>query len=251
MKKGYALINALIILLVIFWNYYSNTGNIGSTTVGELSDKYDNLFTPAGYAFAIWGIIFLGLIVLGVNQLRLAFTNNATDESIERIGPWLALANIGNGAWLWFWLNEQTGISVLIMFTILFSLTQTTLRLGIGSRKVTTAELVTTWWPVGIYLGWISVATIANISAYLAKIEWSFLFTELQWTIIMISIAGILNLFMILKKNMASFGVVGIWAIAAIAMRHWDQIALLQWVAVAWAVILAVSVVVQKVRIRS
>jgi hypothetical protein len=248
MKKGYALINTVVIALVIFWNYYSNTGNIGSATVGELSDKYANLFTPAGYAFAIWGIIFLGLIVLAVNQLRLAFSNNQTDDSIERIGPWLILANIGNGAWLWFWLNEQTGISVLVMFTILFSLMQAVLRLGIGSRKVANSTLVATWWPIGIYTGWISVATIANITAYLAKIEWSFLFTELQWTFIMISIAAILNLFMVLKKNMTSFGVVGIWALTAIAAKHWNQIELIQWTAISWTVLLTASILVQKVK---
>ena len=77
MKKAYALINTVVVLAVIFWNYWSNTGAINGHTVGELSDKYANLFTPAGYAFAIWGLIFLGLLVLVWSQLRLAFGDGA------------------------------------------------------------------------------------------------------------------------------------------------------------------------------
>ena len=107
MQKIYAIINFVIVLGVIFWNYWSNTGAINGNTVGGLSDKYVNLFTPAGYAFVIWGIIFLGLLVLTINQLVLAFKNSQHSDSILQIGPWLSIAHIGNAAWLWFWLHEQ------------------------------------------------------------------------------------------------------------------------------------------------
>ena len=101
MKKTYALVNTIMVLAVRVGNYGSNTGASNGHTVGELSDKYANLFTPAGYAFAIWGLIFLGLLVLVGSQLRMAFGNGANSESILEIGPWLTIANLGNATWLW------------------------------------------------------------------------------------------------------------------------------------------------------
>lgn len=251
MKKTYAILNTLVIMGVIYWNYWSNTGDINGTTVGELSDKFSNLFTPAGYAFAIWGVIFLGLLVLGFNQIKLAFFGGDHDESIVQMGPWLILANLGNAAWLWFWLHEQTGISVLVMLFILFSLIQIILRLNMENWEAPMRYMATVWWPISLYSGWIAVATIANISAYLAKIEWSVLFSELQWTVVMISVAGLLNLAMIFKRNMREFALVGIWAIAAIAVRHWGEIPTLQWTALFWVVVLLLATSIHAYRNRA
>jgi hypothetical protein len=242
MKKIYAIINFVIVLGVIFWNYWSNTGAINGNTVGGLSDKYANLFTPAGYAFAIWGIIFLGLLVLTINQLVLAFKNSQHSDSILQIGPWLSIANIGNAAWLWFWLHEQIGLSVMIMLVILFSLIQVILRTNMERWDAPLKVITTVWWPICLYSGWIAVATIANVSAWLASMDWSLLFTEVQWTVIMMSVAGVLNLVMIYKRNMREFATVGIWALVAIAVRHWDVIPLLQWIALFWAAVLAIAI---------
>ncbi len=242
MKKFYAVLNTVIILTVIFWNYYSNTGNIGGKTVGELSDEYANFFTPAGYAFAIWGVIFLGLVVLAFSQIKLAFWGGKNSDSILQIGPWLAIANIGNGAWLWFWLNEQTGMSVVIMFVILSSLLVTVVRLNMECWDAHVKVIVTVWWPICIYSGWITVAAIANVAAYLAKNNWSGGLTEIQWTVVMICVAGLVNLFMIFNRNMREFALVGSWALVAIAVRHWGEIPVLQWAAIAWAVILFVAI---------
>ena len=242
MKKLYAILNTLVILSVIFWNYWSNTGGINGKSVGGLSDEYFNLFTPAGYAFSIWGIIFIGLVVLGVNQLKLAFSESKHSESIIQIGPWLIIANLGNAAWLWFWLNEQTGISVLVMLAILFSLIQIILRLNMERWDAPLKVIATVWWPICIYSGWIAVATIANVAAYLAKMDWQVLFSAQQWTVIMISVAGLLNLFMIYTRNMREFASVGVWAITAIAVRHWGELPLLQWAAVFWAGVLLIAV---------
>lgn len=242
MKKFYSLLNTFVVFVLIYWNYWSNSGGINGKTVGELSDEYANLFTPAGYAFAIWGIIFIGLIVFSVNQLILAFKGGEHSESILQTGPWLTLANIGNGVWLWFWLQEQTGISVLVMLFILFSLIQVILRLNMERWDAPISVIVKVWWPICAYSGWIAVATIANVAAWLAKINWTGGLTEITWTVIMISVAGILNLVMIYTRSMREFALVGIWALLAIASRHWGEIALLQWISVFWAAVLAVAV---------
>lgn len=242
MKKTYAILNSLIILLVIFWNYWSNTGVINGVTVADLSDKYDNLFTPAGYAFAIWGVIFLGLIILAINQLRLAFGNGSHSESILQIGPWLIIANLGNAAWLWFWLNDQTRISVAVMLMILYALIKVIIRLNMERWDAPLSVIFFVWWPICVYSGWIAVATIANFSAWLTKTGWSMVFSEVQWTLIMISIAALLNLYMIISRNMREFAGVGIWAIVAIAVRHWGDIPNIQWVCVFWALVLFFSI---------
>lgn len=242
MKKIYALINTLVVLAVIFWNYWSNTGAINGNTVGGLSDKYANLFTPAGYAFAIWGLIFLGLLVLVVNQLRLAFRGGTHSETILQIGPWLTIANLGNAVWLWFWLHEHIGWSVVVMLVILFSLLMIVLRLNMERWDAPLSVIATVWWPICFYSGWIAVATIANISAWLASMQWSPVFSEVQWTVIMISVAGLLNLVMIWTRNMREFASVGVWALVAIAVRHWDVIPVLQWTSVLWAAVLGIAI---------
>lgn len=242
MKKLYAVLNFVVVLAVVFWNYYSNTGNINGTTVGEMSDKYSNLFTPAGYAFSIWGVIFLGLIVLTTNQLFLAFKNNQHSETILQIGPWLSIANIGNAAWLWFWLNEEIGMSVIIMIIILFSLIQIVIRTNMERWDAPLKVIAFVWWPICLYSGWIAVAAIANISAYLSSINWSPIFTEVQWTIIMISVAGIVNLILIYLRNMREFATVGVWALVAIAVRHWETMPSLQFTATIWSVILFIAI---------
>ncbi|WP_323756062.1 hypothetical protein [Roseivirga sp.] len=242
MKKTYAILNTLVIFAIIFWNYWSNTAGINGNTVGGLSAEYVNLFTPAGYAFSIWGIIFIGLIVLGIHQIKLAFTNSDHSDSILKMGPWLIIANLGNAAWLWFWLNEQTGISVMVMLVILFSLVQIILRLNMERWDAPLKVIAWVWWPICAYSGWIAVATIANIAAYLAKIGWEAVFGELTWTLIMISVAGLLNLFMVYTRNMREFALVGIWAITAIAVRHWGEMPSIQWTAVFWIVVLTIAV---------
>ena len=89
-----------------------------------------------------------------------------------------------------------------------------------ASKKIITFY----WWPICIYSGWITVATIANITAYLAKIEWSgFGISEIQWTIIMIIIATLLNALMIYKRNMREFALVGVWALIAIYIKQQNE----------------------------
>ena len=242
MKKTYALINTVVVLAVIFWNYWSNTGAINGHTVGDLSDKYANLFTPAGYAFAIWGLIFLGLLVLVGSQLRMAFGDGANSETILQIGPWLTIANLGNATWIWVWLHEYTGLSVLVMLVVLFSLIQIVLRLNMERWDAPGPVIATVWWPICLYSGWIAVATIADIAAWLASMQWMAVFSDVQWTVIMISVAGLLNLIVLQSRNMREFALVGVWAIAAIAVRHWGEIPILQWVSVLWVVVLGVAI---------
>jgi hypothetical protein len=98
MKRFYAILNLIVVIAVIGWNFLSNTGEINGKSVGEVSDDLLNLFTPAGYAFAIWGIIFLGLLVNGIYQVKVAYGNDAEKQK-SQLGQWsldLVLVKRGN-----------------------------------------------------------------------------------------------------------------------------------------------------------
>ncbi len=241
MKKTYAIFNLLVIIALIIWNYLANTLGIKGNTVGSLSEEYNNLFTPAGYAFAIWGLIFLGLLAHGIFQVYRAFSERQSGDFILMMGPWLILANLANGVWLWVWLNEYTLLSVIIMFVILTALIVIILKLNMERYDAPRAIIFWVWWPISLYSGWIAVAAIANVAAYLAKIDWQGPLSEVTWTIIMIIVATGLNLLMIYRRNMREFAAVGIWALVAISLRHWGNIPIIQWTALAGAIVLLVA----------
>jgi hypothetical protein len=240
-KKALSVLNALILAALIFWNYYSNTGAINGETVGSLSDKYSSLFVPADYAFAIWGLIYLGLAASAIYFIYLAYQEDDKTNAVTKAVPPLILANISNGAWLWFWLNEQIFISIIAMMVVLSALISTVIRLNMERWDAPVKFMALIWWPVDLYIGWISVALIANISAYLNYVGFSFWFSQEVWTVVMIAVVVFLNLFMIFNRNMREFAAVGIWALVAIAVRHWMEIPIIGISAVAGALCLAVA----------
>ncbi|MGB8703757.1 MAG: tryptophan-rich sensory protein [Gillisia sp.] len=223
MTRNLSILNLLSVLLVIIVNYYSQTVEINNNTIGSLSKEYDNLFTPAPYAFAIWGVIFFSLLVYVVFQINRAFSDKDSDFVLQT-GPWFFIANFANAAWVVAWLFEYTLISVFCMFVILASLIMIILRTNMERWDAPLKIIAFTWWPICLYSGWIALATIANVAAYLAKIGWNgWIFNEFVWTLIMIMVAVGINLLMVYKRNMREFGAVGIWGLFAIYMRHSEK----------------------------
>ncbi|UZD21008.1 hypothetical protein PBT90_15660 [Algoriphagus halophytocola] len=244
MKKShkiYSILNLIVLMAVIFWNYWVNTQGLNGNTVSSLSSEYENLFTPAGYAFSIWGLIFIALFAQAIFFISRAFSSSRDSDFLSQIGPYLIMANIGNGLWLYMWLMEYTGISVIVMLGILSSLVIVILNTNMERWHAPRPIIFWLWWPIALYSGWIAVATIANISAYLVKNNWGNSETEVTWTVIMITIAVLLNLFMIFTRNLREFACVGIWALVAIAVRHWGSLPVVQWTALGGAVVLFVA----------
>ena len=251
MAKIQAIINSLSVVLVLFVNYYSQTGKLNNKTVGELSDQYQNLFTPAGYAFSIWGVIFLGLIVYVVNQLILSFSGKNLTH-YRQTGYWFALVNLGNAAWVVAWLYEFTGLSVLIMLFILSGLLIIVVRTNMERWDAPLKTIAFVWWPICLYAGWISVATIANVASYLSKRNWEGgLLSEEMWTVVMIAIATVVNTFMIWNRNMREFALVGIWALFAIYIRHLQEIEYIAYTALIGSIFLMVNVSIHGYRNRA
>jgi hypothetical protein len=113
-------------------------------------------------------------------------------------------------------------------------------------KKWTAVDSISTWvWlPISLFSSWISVATIANISAYLVKIGWAAGVNEIMWTVIMIVVAVAVNLAMIYLRNLRAFAAIGIWALIGIAVKHWDNIPTIQWAAMIGAAVLFVAIIV-------
>lgn len=243
MKKKLALLNLCSVILVIAVNYISQALRLNDTTIGDISRKYDNLFTPASYAFAIWGIIFLGLLAYSLFQIRRAFFSTKDSSFIEQTGYWFLMANLLNSAWVVAFVYDQTALSVLIMLGILISLIKIILNTNMERWDAPIAIIAFVWWPIAIYSGWISVATIANIAAYLTKIGWNGGFlSETMWTIVLIIVAILLNLTMIWKRNLREFALVGVWALYAIYVRHQDSNEAISSVALGGSMLLLLAV---------
>lgn len=219
MNKLIAVINMLVILTVICWNYYTTIYGFRGSEVGSVSDNLSNLFTPAGYAFSIWGIIFIGMLIQGIQVLILAFGNDKSDI-VNKISSPFIIANLLNCVWVFMWLSLWTGISTIVMSGILIFLIFTAIAVDksdIQSSKILNWTIAV---PIRIYLGWIIVATVANYSAYLNTTSFPEMIGEVPWFYIMSSIATIVICILAYTKSWFEIPLVGIWSFLAIFVRH-------------------------------
>jgi len=213
--------NILSLALTLLINYLSNTRIFNNTTIGEVSGNYRTLFTPAGYAFAIWGVIYLLLIAFVVYQGRGLFGSPRKPELVDRTGWWFVASCAANSLWVITWIFGYTGLSVLCIFLLLYCLIRIVLihRMELWDAPMGTIAFL--WWPFVIYSGWVTVASIANVSAWLKKLEWSgWGLSEVTWTLAMIVVAAALNLAITWRRNMREFAAVGAWALIAIAVAN-------------------------------
>jgi len=225
MKKSISLIvlNTLALLFALIMNSLAGSTVFNGKNVGAVSDKYDTLIAPAGYAFAIWGPIYL-LLILFVGYQWYSYYKLKQDDEIKQTGIWLSLANVANGLWIIAWLNEAMGMSVLLMVVLLVSLVILTLRLRLEIWDAPNRTIFFVWWPIVIYLGWIIVASVSNVAASLVSIDWQGGFlSEIVWTIIMIGIASIIYMWLVFSRNLRESAMVGVWAFVAISVRHWND----------------------------
>jgi hypothetical protein len=236
--------NSITLIFALVMNSLQGSQVFNGITVGKVSANYETLFTPAGYAFTIWGIIYLLLILFIANQWFTWFKRK-DDRELKQISWWFSLGNLANGLWIVAWLNEQMGLSVLLILILLFSLILLAVRLKIGKQRASLQTIILVWAPVCIYLGWIVVASVANISVFLVSIGWQGGFLqEMGWAIIMILTATGIYLALLKTRNMKLPAVVGIWALVAIAQKQWQLNNEIVYVALAASAILLVSLVI-------
>ncbi|MFT6965384.1 MAG: hypothetical protein ACJAT1_000590 [Marivirga sp.] len=241
MKKFFSLLNLGSVIGIIYWNFLVATGFINSRDMAELSNKIDSLFTPASYAFSIWSIIYILLFANAIWMVLKAFKKQE-GETVMKVSIWLIIANLASGFWLYFWQTEQYFISVVCMLAIFFALMILIVKLDMEKWDAPASIIGFVWWPISFYSGWITVATVTNITAYLKVIEFQWLFSEATWTILLIIVVTAVYLYMIASRSMREFAIVGVWAFIAIAFRHWDNIPSIAYTAAAGALILTIAI---------
>ena len=210
----------LVVVTFIFTitaNGLANALPLNGQSTGEISDSFQVVFVPAGYVFSIWGLIYLLLAGFTVYQALPAQREN---ETMRRIGFLVALSNLLNGAWIFFWHYNLYSWSMVIMLGLLATLIAIYLRLGIGYQKFTTAEKWLVSIPFSVYLGWITVATIANATALLKYSGWSGWGLDGQtWTILLLAAGVAISIAMSLRHRDIGYALVLVWAFAGIAVK--------------------------------
>ena len=207
----------VLFLGVIAVNALANILPINGYNTGQVSAFYPNAFVPAGFTFSIWGIIYLLLF-----SYTIGFTYYSLKQEqfpkvfafIKRINHYFLLTCVFNMSWILAWHYLQIKLSVVIMLLFLITLIQLFLKSNTMAGALTTTQKFILQSPFIVYLGWISVATIANITALLVAYKWNgFGMTPVYWSAAMILIAIVLAVFMLLKFKAVPFALVVAWAL--------------------------------------
>jgi hypothetical protein len=211
-------VNVLAVLATIAINGLANALPLNGLTTGEISDRFKVYFVPAGYVFSIWGLIYLALIGFAIYQALPAQREN---PHLRRIGYLFALSSVANVVWLFLWHYEVFPLTLVAMLALLALLIVIYLRLGIGSTRVSAAATWLVHVPFSIYLGWITVATIANVTSLLDYLNWSgWGISPEAWAVIMLVVgAGVASAVSLTRGDIA-YNLVILWAFAGIAVKH-------------------------------
>jgi len=223
-KSLFQILNLLAVFATIFINFLANALPLNGKYTGELSDSYPNLFVPAGLTFAVWGLIYLLLLLFGFYQARDLFKKEKISMPfLDKISYYFILASIANILWIFAWHYEKVALSLVFMIVLLLSLLTIFLRLDIGKTILAKKERFFVQTPFSVYLGWITVATIANVTALLISINWDgFGVSEVIWTMIVIIVALIITLLMIITRKDVAYSLVVVWALLGIYIKRTD-----------------------------
>ncbi|MFN2225178.1 MAG: TspO/MBR family protein, partial [Anaerolineae bacterium] len=206
------IVNVAATVLLITVNALANTLPLNGLNTGEISDRFDVYFVPAGYVFAIWGLIYVALAAFTVYQ---ALPSQRENPLLRRIGYLYALSCAANVAWLFLWHYEQFIWTLVAMGSLLILLIAIYLRLRIGRLRVPPADAWLVHVPFSIYLGWITVATIANVTQMLDFLNWNgWGLAPEWWAIIMLIVGGVVASLMSITRGDVAYVLVIVWAFA-------------------------------------
>ncbi len=212
------IVNVLAVIAMITINILANALPINGQNTGEISDLFPVFFVPAGYVFSIWGLIYIGLLAFAVYQALPAQREN---PRLRKIGYWFALSCLANSVWIFLWHYNLFPLSLLVMLVLLASLLVIYLRLDIGRTRVSTVERWCVNIPFSVYLGWITVATVANATDVLYDLGWNgFGIAPETWAVIMLIIAAGLGVAMAVTRRDVAYLLVLVWAFAGIGVKQ-------------------------------
>ena len=201
-----ALVAAAFVLMISV-NALANILPIGGQTTGAISDRYVSMFTPAGFTFSIWGVIYSGLLAFVIVQALPRFRQ---DASLARMDMPFVLNGLFNAAWIVAWHYEQLALSMVIMLGLLGTL--------IVLHREAQGQSGLLWklavlYPVSVYFAWVCMATLANISILQSAWGWNdALMDEQIWTFLKLAIALTVTAFVYLRYRNVAFVIVVAWA---------------------------------------
>jgi len=241
------ILNILTLAGIIVVNFLANFLPINGQTTGAVSNQYENLFTPAGYAFSIWSVIYLGLIAFVLYQSQGLFGGHNRQKPVASdIGLAFFINGIANIAWIYAWHYMQFNLTIILMAVILLSLIDINQRLYRAIPGKTSKGHF--WWvkvPFGLYLGWICVATIANTAVFLTYLGWTgFGVAEGTWTIIALLLGGFVGLWLLARLRLVSAALAITWGVAGVLVNLWTKgaSAYIQFTAILVIVLLAIGI---------
>jgi benzodiazapine receptor len=237
------------VLTVVVNGLAGGTTILGGKLTSEISDANPTLITPAGYVFSIWGIIY---ILLGIFVVFQALPSQSGKEFVQKIGWLFVVSSLLNICWLFLWQLEYLSLSVVLMFLLLASLIAIYLRLKIGKSTVSVREKLAVHVPFSVYLGWITIASIANVAVTLVSLNWDgFGITPENWAILVVAVALIITLLILITRKDAAYSLVIIWALVGINVKQSGNqtIAMLTEIsAIIVAIALTATILVTKLR---
>ncbi len=217
LRQILVVVGLVVVLLV---NFLADYIPINGITTGELSDSFDVYLVPAGYVFAVWGLIYLFQILFVIYKALPSQQDNALQR---KIAPWYLLNCIGNTAWILVWHYKFIGTSLIIMVVILITLIAIYTILGTGRKSAPRGE---TWFmrvPFSLYFAWITVATVANATTWLYSIGWDgFGLDAVIWAVIILIVTTLIECVMILRYHDLAYTAVILWAFVGIVVKNSD-----------------------------
>jgi len=239
--------NTIAVIATIIVNALANILPIGGNYTGDISDNIPNLFVPAGFTFAIWGIIYILIVCFAIYQLAdLLGKIETKSDYINKISFWFILGSIGNIVWIFLWHYEQIILSMIPILVLFLSLLMIYLRLDIGRSDASKTERYFIHLPISVYFGWLTVATIANVTAVLVTLNVGGLFLgEVIWTVLVIIVALLITLILLYQRHDLGYSLVIIWALLGILIKQYESYQTIVLTAVFSIVLISVYLIVQ------
>ena len=205
-------------IAVIVVNYLSNALPLNGQTPKDVSDNFPTLFTPDSFTFAIWGVIYFALTLFVIYQALPAQRNNPAVSTVSKLFIINCIANI---CWIFAWHYNFMLTSLFIMLVILFTLIRIYNRLNIANGSDSFSQHVFLFLPFSLYLGWISVATLANLSVVQVAMGWESVgLSEINWTLLKLAVAAVVGAIVVLRRGDIFFGLVIVWAANGIMSKQ-------------------------------
>ncbi len=215
--RRFANIAAFIAVLIVN-GLAGATSFIGGRNTAQVSNSFPTLITPAGYVFSIWGIIYF---LLGVFVVYQALPSQKGKIFQSKIGWLFVLSSLANIVWLFLWQFEFLIFSVVVMFLLLASLILIYIRLGIGRKNAPPREKLAVYVPFSVYLGWITIASIANVATALVSLNWGGFGLSAQiWAALIVILVLIITTLVIATRKDIAYTLVIIWALVGIGFNH-------------------------------